>query len=135
MLDAPIVAITGSSVSASLSITASAQASCTWWDTGAKAYSSAGCIGIPSPSPPGHALFYRNLSTPSDVILPLLWDIAGPLATGCLSRLVDCGSAAPAFYPLFDPSLRASGRAHRPLPSAAALRCSLEYVMQRGGGA
>jgi len=90
------------SLNASLSVIASSQAVCQYWDTEALAYSTAGCAGVPSPSPANHSLTWLSLTTPADVILPLTWNVSGPLSDGCLSRILDCASTTLTAYPLFD---------------------------------
>jgi len=84
--------------SASFSVASAAQARCSFWDTEALAYSTAGCVSMPSPSPPSHTLSWLNITTPSDVVLPLAWNISGPLIDGgaCRQRLMDCSTNATA---------------------------------------
>ena len=74
-----------------------AQAACSFWDTAAGAYSTAGCIAVPSPAPPNHTLgFLPGYTTPDDASLAGAWFITGPLVDEtCSTQVIDCGSDAP----------------------------------------
>jgi len=75
-------------------IPAGSQAVCSFWDTPTLAYSTSGCIALPSPQPPGHIVaFMPGFSTPSDTSLMSAWSITGPLVSrGCQQVVLDCGS-------------------------------------------
>jgi hypothetical protein len=79
------------------------QAVCSFWDTTALKYSTQGCIGVPSPAPPGHSLFFvPGFRTKNDSYLAMAWNITGPLVDdgSCRSALIDCNDAAPGkIYP------------------------------------
>ena len=70
---------------------------CAYFDTTAGAYSTAGCIGLPNPSPPGHTLsFIPGYQTPSDASLAGAWAITGPLVDqNCQQQVIDCSLDAP----------------------------------------
>jgi hypothetical protein len=74
------------------------QAVCSFWDTAARTYSTQGCVGVPSPAPPGHSLsFTPGFRTTNDSYLAMAWSISGPLVDdgSCRSSLLDCNDAAP----------------------------------------
>jgi len=74
------------------------QASCSWFDHAAGNYSTSGCVGVPSPQPPGHTLaFIPGYTTPDDASLASAWSISGPLFPpgACQVQVLDCGSDAP----------------------------------------
>ena len=72
------------------------QSVCAFYDAVAGAYSTAGCIGVPNPGPPGHTLaFVPGYQTPSDASLALAWNITGPLLAGCNTTLIDCSLPNP----------------------------------------
>jgi hypothetical protein len=74
------------------------QASCSWFDHAAGNYSTSGCVGVPSPQPPGHTLaFIPGYTTPDDASLVSAWSISGPLFPpgACQVQVLDCGSDAP----------------------------------------
>ena len=77
------------------------QAACSFYDTVAQTYSTAGCIGVPNPGPPNHTLaFVPGYQTPSDASLALAWSITGPLLAGCNSTVIDCSLPdPPVIYP------------------------------------
>ena len=77
------------------------QAACSFYDTAAQAYSTAGCIGVPNPGPAGHTLaFLPGYQTPSDASLAMAWNISGPLLVGCNTTLIDCSLPdPPVIYP------------------------------------
>jgi hypothetical protein len=70
-----------------------AQAVCSFWDTAALNYSTQGCVGVPSPQPPGHRLaFVDDFVAPDDASLALAWNISGPMVDSglCSVKLLDC---------------------------------------------
>ena len=79
----------------------STQAVCAFYDTVAQAYSTAGCIGVPNPGPPGHMLaFVPGYQAPTDASLAMAWNITGPLLAGCNTTLIDCSLPnPPVVYP------------------------------------
>jgi hypothetical protein len=78
-----------------------AQAVCSFWDTSAGAYATHGCVGVPSPGPPEHSLFFVDgFTAANDTALALAWNISGPLLDGCRVALLDCNEPAPGvIYP------------------------------------
>ena len=79
----------------------STQAVCSFYDTVAQAYSTAGCIGVPNPGPANHTLaFVPGYQTPSDASLANAWNISGPMLAGCQTTVIDCSLAdPPVIYP------------------------------------
>jgi hypothetical protein len=74
------------------------QAVCAYWDTASLAYSSAGCVGVPSPAPPNHTLaFVPGFRTANDSALVNAWSITGPLVDdgSCSYVVLDCNEDAP----------------------------------------
>jgi hypothetical protein len=110
-----------------------AKAVCQYWDVTKKAYSDEGCGMVPSPSPRNHTLRMLNLTTPNDAVLPLLWNITGPLASNlCAVRLVDCTAATSQAYELFETGGTSGRRPPRYLPSDAELCAGFNFT---GAGA
>jgi hypothetical protein len=74
------------------------QAVCAYWDTAAKAFSTAGCAGVPNPFPPGHAVaFNATFTAASDADMARAWLIDGPMtnASQCSFQLLDCNADEP----------------------------------------
>jgi len=79
-------------------IPAGSQAVCSFWDTDALSYSTGGCIALPSPQPPQHAIAFKpSYATPSDASLAASWTISGSLfdPDACQQAVLDCSSDAP----------------------------------------
>ena len=75
---------------------AGAQAACVYWDVATGAYSSGGCVGVPSPAPPGHTLYFlANFTAATDADLVNAWQIDGPLVAGCNVSVLDCNADEP----------------------------------------
>jgi hypothetical protein len=97
----------------------SGSAQCMFWDVGAGAYSSRGCVTLPSRAPPGHTLaFTPGFVAPSDASLALAWNISGPLTAGCSVTLLDCNAAVTPAAVFPDPANVASVAC--PLPTSGA---------------
>ena len=74
------------------------QAVCSFWDTAAGAYATHGCVGVPNPAPPGHAVFFvAGFKTPDDKSLASAWNISGPMVDGglCGMKVIDCNLDTP----------------------------------------
>jgi hypothetical protein len=94
------------------------QASCAWYDNEKESYSTAGCVGVPSPQPPGHTLaFIPGYTTPDDVSLSTAWSIAGPLHPpgACHVQVLDCGRDAPCSGPVWGRNCSVSPNPRSPL--------------------
>jgi hypothetical protein len=77
---------------------ADGQAVCSYWDTVALAYATAGCIGVPSPYPPEHSVYFVDgFTAANDTALALAWNVSGPMVDNgtCSVALIDCNEAAP----------------------------------------
>ena len=94
---------------------------CAFWDEASAAYSTAGCIALPSLLPPNHtASFIQGATTPDDASLAGVWDLVGPLAAGCASAVLSCGGGAPVAAKVFlNPSNPFASPAITCPPSAA----------------
>ena len=80
------------------------KAQCQWWDYGANAYSTTGCISLPALLPPSHTVgFVSGFRSESDAGMVLAWNISGPLvdAGGCSQDVLDCASLADAERKIF----------------------------------
>ena len=99
------------------------QGVCSWWDPVAGSLSTAGCLALPSPAPPGHSLaFTPGFYAPNDTALVGSWTISGSLAANCTDQTVFC-SASPSLRVWLDPTNPfASGAVACPAGNAAALR-------------
>jgi hypothetical protein len=79
------------------------QATCAFWDTAAGAYATHGCVGVPNPTPPQHAVFFKaGFTALNDTALALAWDMSGPMLTdgNCSVMLLDCNEPSPStVYP------------------------------------
>jgi hypothetical protein len=78
-----------------------AQAVCAFWNTKTSAYDTAGCAGVPSPFPPGHAVFFLdNFTAHGDADLAMAWSITGPMVDNgtCFVAVLDCVSEIPGPY-------------------------------------
>jgi len=74
------------------------QATCSFYNTTSRAYSTSGCIGVPNPQPANHTLsFLPNVTVPDDTSLALAWTIRGPLneSSLCSQLVLDCASNRP----------------------------------------
>jgi hypothetical protein len=83
------------------------QATCSFYNTTSRAYSTSGCIGVPNPAPANHTLAFRpNVTVPDDASLVLAWTIQGPMnEPGLCSELVlNCGSNGPCEGPIWGKS-------------------------------
>jgi hypothetical protein len=77
---------------------ADGQAVCSYWDTVALAYATAGCIGVPSPYPANHSVYFVDgFTAANDTALALAWNVSGPMVDNgtCSVALIDCNEAAP----------------------------------------
>ena len=105
---------------------ANQHAVCAFYDTVAQAYSTAGCIGLPNPSPPGHTLsFTPGFQTPTDASLAGAWAITGPLVdTNCQTQVIDCSLDAPCTGPVWGKNCSVQPNQRQPLGTAnAAISC------------
>jgi hypothetical protein len=104
------------------------KAACQFWDAAAHTYSAAGCVALPDPRPPGHAIAWvPGFEARTDADMALAWAISGPLLSdaSCGVRVLDCGApdaAAQVVYP--DPAapLRVPGVACNVSASTAPMR-------------
>ena len=74
------------------------QAVCSFWDTAANAYATHGCVGVPSPYPAGHSVYFVDgFTAANDTALALAWNISGPMVDdgSCSVALIDCNAAQP----------------------------------------
>ena len=74
------------------------QAVCSYWDTKALAYATAGCVGVPSPYPANHRVYFVDgFTAATDTALALAWNISGPMVDdgSCSVALIDCNDAQP----------------------------------------
>ena len=86
-------------------LTGSTHAKCQFWDPGALAYSTRGCVGIPDPRPPEHLLSWVDgFSASSDADMVRAWQITGVLVEDCVPVILDCSIAQPG---VVYPNLRA----------------------------
>jgi hypothetical protein len=70
---------------------------CAWWDASAAAYSTAGCVALPDPAPPGAPpSWVTGFAAGSDSDMARAWNVTGALADGCEVRVLDCGTQADA---------------------------------------
>ena len=77
---------------------ADGQAVCSYWDTKARAYATAGCVGVPSPYPANHSVYFvGGFTAANDTALALAWNISGPMVDNgsCSVALIDCNDAQP----------------------------------------
>ena len=77
---------------------ADGQAVCSYWDTKARAYATAGCVGVPSPYPANHSVYFvGGFTAANDTALALAWKISGPMVDNgsCSVALIDCNDAQP----------------------------------------
>jgi len=84
------------------------QASCSFWDTVAEAYSTEGCVGLPAPYPAGHNVSWLdNFTAHSNADLVLSWELSGPMVDdgSCYAAVLDCTSEQPGPY-FVDPRTR-----------------------------
>ena len=84
------------------------QASCSFWDTDAEAYSTEGCVGLPAPYPVGHNVTWLdNFTAHSNADLVLSWELTGPMVDdgSCYAAVLDCTSEQPGPY-FVDPRTR-----------------------------
>ncbi len=95
------------------------QAICAFWDVKAKAYSTRGCVGIPSPAPPAHNLSWvAGFTAANDSALAYAWTMSGQLLDGCRMTVLDCNDAAPRKVypdpqsPLTEPAIACPPRAN-----------------------
>ena len=99
---------------------------CAFYDTTAGAYSTAGCIALPNPSPAGHTLsFTPGYATPSDASLAGAWSITGPLVDqNCQQQVIDCSSDAPCTGAVWGRNCSVQPNQRQPLGAAnAAISC------------
>ena len=74
------------------------QAVCSYWDTKALKYATAGCVGVPSPYPANHSVYFiDSFTAANDTALALAWNISGPMVDdgSCSMALIDCNEAQP----------------------------------------
>ena len=84
------------------------QAICTFWNVEKSAYDTQGCVGVPSPYPPGHNVsFLDNFTAHSDAELVMAWNISGPMVDdgSCFVAVLDCAADNPGPY-FVDPRTR-----------------------------
>ena len=77
---------------------ADGQAVCSYWDTKALKYATAGCVGVPSPYPANHSVYFIDgFTAANDTALALAWNISGPMVDdgSCSVALIDCNEAQP----------------------------------------
>ena len=80
----------------SVNVSGGGQAVCSFFDPAAGAYATHGCIGVPSPAPPGHTLaFVNGFTAAGDANLSMAWSISGPLVSGCSVTVLDCNTSTP----------------------------------------
>jgi hypothetical protein len=73
------------------------KASCEFYDTAARNYSTVGCVGIPDPAPANHVLeWVPGFTVSTDAEMAAAWNISGPLVDGnCSFQLLDCSLPNP----------------------------------------
>jgi hypothetical protein len=77
---------------------ADGQAVCSYWDTKVLKYATAGCVGVPSPYPANHSVYFIDgFTAANDTALALAWNISGPMVDdgSCSVALIDCNEARP----------------------------------------